>query len=67
MLKKNVGTVDRAIRVIVGLALILGFFMTTGPYSWLYLVGIIPLVTGLLGTCGLYSLLGISTCPMDKR
>lgn len=67
MLEKNEGTIDRAIRVIVGLALIIGFFVDgDGAYSWLYLVGIIPLVTGLIGSCPLYSLLGINTCPMKK-
>lgn len=64
MLKNNVGTLDRIVRVIVGAALILGFIMNgDGAYSWLYLIGIIPLVTGLFGTCAIYSLLGLSTGP----
>jgi hypothetical protein len=63
MFKKNVGTVDRAIRIIVGLALIAGYFVNSGgAYSWLYLLGIIPLVTGLIGSCPPYALLGINTC-----
>lgn len=67
MLKKNVGTIDRAIRIIVGLALIAGFFLNSGgSYSWLYLLGIVPLATGLIGSCPPYALLGINTCAMKK-
>lgn len=67
MLKKNVGTLDRAIRIIVGLALITGFFLNSGgSYSWLYLLGIVPLATGLIGSCPPYALLGINTCAMKK-
>ncbi len=63
-MQKNEGTLDRAIRIIVGLALIAGFFLNSGSYSWLYLVGIIPLVTGLLGSCPVYTILGIKTCKL---
>lgn len=62
-MKKNVGTIDRGIRIIVGLALIAAYFLNSGgTYSWLYLLGIVPLVTGLIGTCPPYALLGINTC-----
>lgn len=64
---KNVGGIDRALRIVVGLALIAGFFLNTeGAYRWAYLLGIIPLATGLLSTCPLYSVLGISTCPAKR-
>ena len=67
MFKRNEGTIDRALRVILGLALIAGYFMNGGgAYSWLYLLGIIPLVIGLIGSCPLYTILGINTCPMKK-
>ena len=63
MLKKNVGTVDRALRIILGLALLAGFFLNSGgAYSWLYLLGIIPLATGMIGYCPPYAWLGINTC-----
>lgn len=64
MLKTNVGFVDRVVRVIVGLALLSLFFIYPGA-TWRYglLVGLVPLLTGLFGTCPLYTLLGISTCP----
>ena len=64
---KNVGSIDRIARIVIGAALILGYFIGgDGAYSWLYLLGIIPLATGLLGTCGLYSIFGINTCSMKK-
>lgn len=67
MLKKNVGSIDRALRIIVGLALLAGFALNShATYSWLYLIGIIPLVTGLMSSCPLYSILGLSTCPLKK-
>jgi hypothetical protein len=68
MLKKNVGTVDRALRILLGLGLLAGFFLNSGgAYSWLYLIGIIPLVTGLISSCPLYSIFGMSTCPLDRK
>lgn len=63
MLKKNIGNVERVIRIVVGLALIAGYFVSGGgAYSWLYLLGIVPLATGLIGSCPPYTLLGINTC-----
>lgn len=67
MFKNNVGGVDKILRIVIGLALIAGFFLNAdAAYRWLYLIGIVPLVTGLMGSCPLYSLLGKSTCPMKK-
>jgi hypothetical protein len=68
MFKTNEGTVDRALRVVVGLALLVWFFTDQGTGTWHYLklIGIVPLLTGLAGSCPLYSVLGISTCPMKQ-
>jgi Protein of unknown function (DUF2892) len=67
MFSTNVGGIDRILRIVVGLALLAGFFLNTeGAWRGLYLIGIIPLATGLFSTCPLYSVLGISTCPMRK-
>ena len=64
---KNVGGIDRVLRIVVGLALIAGFFLNTdGAYRWAYLLGIIPLATGLLSSCPLYSIIGISTCVVKR-
>jgi hypothetical protein len=60
-MKTNEGTMDRALRVIAGLALIgLTLSGTIGAWGW---IGVVPLATGAIGMCPLYSLLGISTCP----
>ncbi len=59
---KNIGQIERILRIVIGAALVLGFFLTSGPYSWLYLLGLIPLATGLIGWCPPYQLLGINTC-----
>ena len=68
MLKKNEGNLDRILRIVVGAALIAGYFMNSGgAYSWLYLLGIIPLVTGLIGSCPLYTIFGISTCKLKNN
>ena len=57
---KNAGTLDRAVRAIVGLALIaLALGGTIGVWGYL---GVIPLVTAALGWCPAYTLLGIKTC-----
>ncbi len=68
MFKTNEGTVDRALRVIVGLALLAWYFMGSGDGIWhtAKLIGIVPLVTGLLGSCPLYTIFGVSTCSMKK-
>ncbi len=68
MFAKNMGTMDRVIRIIVGLALISGvWLMPDASWRWLFWVGLIPLVTGLMGSCLLYSLLGVSTCGSRAR
>jgi hypothetical protein len=60
MFKTNVGTIDRVLRIVVGLALIALVFV--GPKTQWGWLGIIPLATGFLRTCPLYSLIGINTC-----
>jgi len=68
MFAQNVGTIDRIIRIVVGLALLAGFFLNPeASLRWLFLIGIIPLVTGLFSTCPLYSILGMSTCPTRRN
>lgn len=57
----NEGTIDRTLRVVVGLALLALFFF--GPRTLLGLVGLVPLMTGITGYCPLYALFGLRTCP----
>ena len=60
-MSRNDGTIDRLLRVIVGLVLIALVFV--GPRSAWGWIGVVPLLTGLVGMCPIYSLLGINTCP----
>lgn len=64
-MSKNEGNIDRVLRVILGLVLLSLVFV--GPQTWWGLIGIVPLATGLLGSCPVYSILGISTCPMKSK
>ncbi len=61
----NVGTFDRAVRIVLGLALVSLTFV--GPRTSLGLLGLVPLATGLVGFCPLYRLLRLSTVPASKR
>ena len=64
MLKTNEGTLDRILRIIAGIVLIALVF--TGPQTTWGWVGLVPLLTGLFGTCPLYSMLGINTCSVKQ-
>ncbi len=56
----NVGGIDRILRIIVGVVLIaLVFVGPQTPWGW---IGVIPLLTGIIGWCPPYALLGINTC-----
>jgi hypothetical protein len=59
-MKRNVGTIDRLLRIILGLGLISLVFV--GPQTYWGLIGIVPLLTALAGYCPAYSLFGIRTC-----
>ena len=63
----NVGTVDRAIRVLVGLVLL--SFILTGETAarWLGLIGVVPLATAVVGSCPVYALFGATTCPLRQK
>ncbi|MEM4327038.1 MAG: DUF2892 domain-containing protein [Candidatus Diapherotrites archaeon] len=58
-MQKNVGDLDKSIRIILGLLIIaLGIYFQ----NWLGVLGLIPLITGLINYCPAYSLLGFNTC-----
>ncbi len=63
-MKANVGGADRVVRIVAGVA-ILG--VGAVYKSWWGLVGLLPLATGVFRFCGLYPLLGISTCRQAPR
>jgi hypothetical protein len=63
-MQTNVGTIDRILRAVIGLALIaLTWAGTIGVWGW---IGVVPLLTAALGFCPLYTMLGFSSCPMKK-
>ena len=65
-MKQNVGSVDKVLRIIVGLALLSMLVWVEGNAKYWGLIGIVPLATALLGICPAYSLIGVSTCPSKK-
>lgn len=63
-MQANVGGFDRIARILVGLVLIaLTLTGTIGVWGW---IGVVPLATGALGFCPLYTMLGFSSCPLKK-
>jgi hypothetical protein len=64
LLPRNEHTVERVVRVILGLGILSLTFM--GPRSLWGLLGLLPLITGLVGSCPLYTIFGISTCRMRE-
>ncbi len=63
-MKTNVGGIDKILRIVVGIALIaMAALGVVGTWGW---IGVVPLLTGLLGTCPAYSLLGMNTCLLKK-
>lgn len=63
-MKNNIHPVERVVRVIFGLLLASMAFW--GPHNPWFLLGLVPVTTGLMGWCPPYTLLGISTCPKQK-
>jgi NADH:ubiquinone oxidoreductase subunit 4 (subunit M) len=60
----NVGGIDKILRIVAGIALIA--MAATGIIGMWGFIGAVPLLTGLMGWCPAYTLLGIKTCPMQK-
>ncbi|TCP63296.1 DUF2892 family protein [Rhodovulum bhavnagarense] len=64
MFKQNVGGMDRTARIVIGAVMLLMWAFLTDP-SWIWLLGIVPLATGLMKSCPLYNVIGLNTCPKD--
>jgi hypothetical protein len=64
---KNVGSIDRAARIIVGLGLLSMFMFVGSVRKWLGLIGLVPLLTALVGWCPAYGVPGVKTCPTEGR
>lgn len=65
LFQSNEGTIDRTARVLIGVGLLSLVFV--GPQTYWGLIGIVPLATGLLGSCPLYSLLGLKTASAKTQ
>ena len=63
LMPRNEGTLDRTLRVVLGLVLLSLVFV--GPQTPWGLMGLIPLITGLAGTCPIYTLFGLRTCKIN--
>ncbi len=62
-MKSNVGKVDKGIRIVLGIIILAaGFYFK----SWWGIIGVIPLFTAFVSWCPLYSVFGLSTCPLKK-
>jgi len=66
-MKKNVGTIDRILRIIIGLGLIGMAVTNTPPVGAIGWIGVIPLLTAFVSICPLYSLIGINTCGCARN
>lgn len=64
-MKKNEANIDRIARIVLGIGLLSIVFV--GPQTPFGYIGIIPLVTGLIGWCPLYQVFGFSTCPLHNE
>lgn len=64
-MKRNIGTIDRVLRILVGVVLIaLAVTDTIGWWGW---IGVVPLITGLVRTCPAYSVLGMNSCGLKDK
>ncbi len=66
-MKRNVGNVERIIRVVVGLAILSLVFILDGNARWFGLIGLLPIATGAMGYCPPYAMMGINTCAKDDK
>jgi hypothetical protein len=66
-MKANVGGIDRLLRIVVGIGILGLVFVLEGGARYWGLVGILPLATGLFRFCPAYSILGLSTCPLERK
>ncbi|PWR19641.1 YgaP family membrane protein [Zavarzinia compransoris] len=64
---RNIGALDRAFRIVAGLALLSLLFVLDGGGRWFGLIGLVPLLTAGLSWCPLYTLFGIRTCKVARR
>ena len=65
-MNRNVGSIDRVVRVLIGLGLLAFAFFSGNQYAWIGYIGIVPILTAVFSSCPLYSVLGLSTCAVKR-
>lgn len=63
----NVGSLDKIIRLVIGVGLFSLLYFLEKPMGYLGLIGIIPLGTAMIGHCPLYKIFGLSSCPLEIK
>ena len=66
-MKKNVGGIDRTVRIVAGIIMLSLFFILGDTLRWWALLGLVPLMTGLIRWCPAYLPFGLRTCALRKH
>lgn len=66
-MESNVGSADRIVRVVIGLALLSLLFLLNGNARWWGLIGVVPLITAAFRFCPFYRLVGLNTCRLTAK
>ena len=69
-MSKNIGYIDRTVRIVIGLLLMayaIPFGFPSTGWNWVGWIGVIPIIAAFVGTCPAYSVLGVSTCAVGAR
>ncbi|ADH97968.1 YgaP family membrane protein [Salisediminibacterium selenitireducens] len=66
-MKANIGSTDRAIRIVIGITLLSLYFFLEGGARWIGLVGFVPILTSFISFCPLYTLIGVNTCKVNTQ
>jgi hypothetical protein len=64
---KNIGSLDKSVRIAVGLALLVMIFVLDTPNRWYGLIGILPIATAFMNYCPLYTLLKTNTLEVKHK
>jgi hypothetical protein len=67
VMNTNVGSIDRMVRVVLGVVLLSAVFFLEGSLRWFGLIGLVLLLTAAVGLCPIYKVLGINTCPAAHK
>ncbi len=63
-MKTNVGGIDKILRIVVGIALVAWAILGGPVWAW---IGVLPIITGVMGWCPAYTMIGLNTCPLKKK